>query len=65
MKSDDGEGECTSEMDPDERERRETLNDIISTVKKDSTSEVDRFAILLCKNMLLDLVNNISHVGFV
>ena len=37
VKPDDGEGKCNSEMDPDERERRETLNDIISTVKKDST----------------------------
>ena len=36
VKPDDGEGKCNSEMDPDERER-ETVNDIISTVKKDST----------------------------
>ena len=36
VKPDDREGKCNSEMDPDERER-ETLNDIISTVKKDST----------------------------
>ena len=61
----DGEGECNSEMDPDERERRETLNDITSTVEKDSTSDVDRLTVLLCKIMLLDLVTNNSHVGFV
>ena len=61
----DGEGECNSEMNPDERQRRETLNDIISTVEKDSTSDVDRLTVLLCKIMLLDLVTNNSHVGFV
>ena len=34
VKPHDGEGVCNSEMDPDERESRETLNTIISTIEK-------------------------------
>ena len=34
VKPDDGESECNSEMDPDERESRKTLNAIISTIEK-------------------------------
>ena len=34
VKPDDGEGECNSEMDLDERESRKTRNTIISTIEK-------------------------------
>ena len=34
MKPDHGESECNSEMDPDERESRKTLNAIISTIEE-------------------------------
>ena len=56
VKPHDGEGACNSEMDPDERESRETLNTIISTI-------VALFTVFLSKITLLDLVKNTSHVG--
>ena len=34
VKPEDGEDVCNSEMDPDERESRKTLNNIISTIEK-------------------------------
>ena len=36
VKPEDGEDVCNSEMDPDERESRKTLNTIISTIEKGS-----------------------------
>ena len=36
VKPDDGESKCNSDVDPDERESRKTLNAIISTIEKDS-----------------------------
>ena len=63
VKPDDEEGECYSEMDPDERESRKTLNAFLNTIEKDSAYEVALFTVLLCKITLLDLVTNASHVG--
>ena len=34
VKPDDGESDCNSEMDPDERESRKSINAIISTMEK-------------------------------